>query len=110
MARHIILRDLETDGGTQFEEAQLEDDGTLRITGHDTGRTVSQFFGGDITSYRWVYVVPPDRIQILLHELGGNDDDDILTALAAYHEQHSGRISSLLKNPPVSASFDNWHS
>lgn len=106
----IILRDLETDGGTQFEAVQLEDDGTLRITGRDTGRTVTQFFGADITSYEWVYVVPPGRIQALLGALGGSKDDDVLTALAAYHEQHGGRISALLKNPPVAAAFDNWHS
>ena len=109
--RRVILRDLQTDGGAQFEAAQLEDDGTLRITGHDTGQGVSDFFGDDITSYEWVYVVPPDRVQALLAALGASDaEDDVLTALAAYHEQHGGQISAVLKNPPVSAAFDNWHS
>ncbi|HEY3903910.1 MAG TPA: hypothetical protein VGM14_08420 [Streptosporangiaceae bacterium] len=109
--RRVILRDLQTDGGAQFEAAQLEDDGTLRITGHDTGRSVSDFFGDDITSYEWVYVVPPDRVRTLLQALGASDaEDDVLTALAAYHEQHGGRISAVLKNPPVCAAFDNWHS
>jgi hypothetical protein len=108
--RRIVLRDLTTDGGTQFETAQLEEDGTLRITGHDTGRTVSEFFGADITSYEWAYVVPPDRIGALSRALGAGENDDILTALAAYHEQQGGRISGLLRNPPVSASFDTWPS
>jgi hypothetical protein len=109
--RRVILRDLRTDDGTQFEAAQLEDDGTLRITGHDTGSSVSDFFGDDITSYEWVYVVPPDRVQALLQALGKDGDkDDILAALATYHQQNGGRISALLKNPPVSATFDNWHS
>ena len=109
--RRIILRELRTDGGSQFEAAQLEDDGTLRITGHDTGQTVSDFFGEDITSYEWAYVVPPDRIQALRHALGGSSDsEDILTALAAYHERQGGRISGLLRNPPVCAAFENWHS
>lgn len=109
--RRIILRDVETDGGTQFEAAQLEEDGTLRITGRDTGRTVTQFFGADLTSYEWVDVVPPDRVQALLDALsGGGPEYDVLTAFAAYHEQHGGRISALLQNPPVCASFDNWHS
>ena len=68
--RRVILRDLHTDGGgTQFEAAQLEADGTLRITGHDTGPTVTEFFGADISSYEWVYVVPPDRVAVLLWPL-----------------------------------------
>jgi hypothetical protein len=108
--RHVVLRDLRTDGGTQFEAAQLEDDGTLRVTGHDTGPSVTEFFGADITAYEWVYVVPPDRVAVLLHALGGNPGDDVLSALAAYHQQADGRISALLKNPPVSAEFSNWHS
>jgi hypothetical protein len=109
--RRVILRNLRTDGGAQFEAAQLEDDGTLRITGHDTGQSVSDFFGDDITSYEWVYVVPPDRVQALLAALSASDaETDVLTALAAYHEQHGGRISAVLKNPPVSAAFDTWHS
>jgi hypothetical protein len=95
--RRIILRDLRTDGGYQFEAAQLEDDGTLRITGRDTGRTVSDFFGEDITSYEWTYLVPPDRIDTLLAAIGATDGDDVLTAFAAYHERQGGRVSGLLR-------------
>jgi hypothetical protein len=108
--RRIILRDLRTDGGSQFESAELDDDGTLRITGHDTGQTVSDFFGEDITSYEWTYLVPPDRIDALLDALGAAAGDDVLAALAEYHERQGGRISGLLRNPPVSAAFENWHS
>jgi hypothetical protein len=32
-----------------FEAAQMEDDGTLRVVGHDTGPGVSDFFGTAIT-------------------------------------------------------------
>ena len=49
--RRVILRDLRDDSGTRFEAAQIEDDGTLRIVGHDTGRRVSEFWGAPITSY-----------------------------------------------------------
>ena len=44
-ARRVVLRDTRNDRGTQFEAAQLEDDGTLRVTGHHTGPGVSEFFG-----------------------------------------------------------------
>ena len=50
-ARRVVLRDTRDDRGTQFEAAQLDDDGTLCVTGHHTGPGVSEFFGDAITSY-----------------------------------------------------------
>jgi hypothetical protein len=58
-ARRVVLRDTRNDRGTQFEAAQLDDDGTLRVTGHHTGPGVSEFFGDMITSYDWAYVIAP---------------------------------------------------
>jgi hypothetical protein len=43
--RRVILRDVRDGGGTRSETAQIEDDGTLRIIGHDIGPRVSEFFG-----------------------------------------------------------------
>ena len=108
--RHIILRDTRDNRGRRFEAAQIEDDGTLRITGHDTGPRVSEFFGTAITSYEWVYVIAPVRIGTLFRLLGGAEGDDVLHALAAYHQQHGGRIGDLLRSPEVAAEFANWHS
>jgi hypothetical protein len=59
-ARRIVLRDDRDDRddrGTRYLDAALEEDGTLRITGHDQGPRVSEFFGAAITSYEWVYLV-----------------------------------------------------
>jgi hypothetical protein len=50
-ARRVVLRDTRNDRGTQYETAQIEDDATLRVTGHHTGPGVSEFFGDAITSY-----------------------------------------------------------
>ncbi len=108
--RRVVLRDLRDDRGSQYEVAQVEDDGTLRVTGHDRGQAVSDFFGDDITSYEWVYVVRPDRVGALLTLLKAQDGDDLLTALAAYYERAGGRIRALLKHPDVAAEFDTWHS
>jgi hypothetical protein len=69
-ARHVVLRETRNERGTQFEAAQLEDDGTLRVTGHHTGPGVSEFFGDAITSYDWAYVIAPDRVATLLTLLG----------------------------------------
>ena len=108
--RHVVVRDIRGDQGTQVEAAQLEDDGTLRVVGHDTGPGVSAVFGAAITSYEWVYVVPSGRIGALARALGAEHDDDVLDALAGYYQQHGGRISQLLRSPEIAAEFDNWPS
>jgi hypothetical protein len=108
--RRVVLRDTRGDRGTQFETAQLEDDGTVRITGRDSGAGVTEFFGGDISSYEWVYVVAPERVYNLLGLLGGQEGGDVLVALAAYHQRHQGLISDVLGSPQVAAEFSNWHS
>ena len=43
--RRVILRDSCDGKGTRFEAAQIGDDGTLRMVGHDTGLRVSEFWG-----------------------------------------------------------------
>jgi hypothetical protein len=109
-ARQVILRDAHNERGTQFEAAQIDDDGTLRVTGHHTGPSVSEFFGAAITSYDWAYVIAPDRVATLLTLLGGHAGDDVLDRLAAYHDQHGGRVNDLLRGPQIAADFRNWHS
>jgi hypothetical protein len=108
--RHIVLRDLRDDRGTRSEVAQIEKDGTLRIIGHDTGPRVSEFWGADITSYEWTYIVAAQKVAALLTLLGGQEGDDILSALGAYHEHHGGQINDLLRTSEVAADFSNWHS
>ena len=109
-AHRVILRDTRNERGTQFEAAQIDDDGTLRVTGHHTGPGVSEFFGAAITSYDWAYVIAPGRVGTLLILLGGHAGDDVLDRLAAYHEQHGGQVNDLLRGPQVAADFSNWHS
>lgn len=108
--RRVVLRDRKSEEGTQYEDAALEEGGAVRITGRDTGPGVSEFFGPEITSYEWVYVVSPDRVAGLVETLGGSQGDDVLQLLRARYEETGGTISDLLKSPEVGASFDNWHS
>ena len=108
--RRVVLQDTHDDQGTLFEAAQVEDDGTLRITGHDTGPRVSSFFGTGITSYEWVYVVPPGRVAALIQALDAEHDSDVLDAMASYHQQNGGQISELLRSPAIDAQFSTWHS
>jgi hypothetical protein len=108
--RRVVLCDTHDDRGTQFEAAQVEDDGALRVAGHDTGSRVSDFFGTAITSYEWVYLVPSGRVTALAQALGAQPGDDVLDALASYYQQRDGRISELLRSPEIAAEFDNWHS
>ncbi len=108
--RRVQLRDTRDARGTQLEAAQIEPDGTLRIVGHDQGPGVTEFFGTGITSYEWIYTVPPDRVASLTALAGGQPGDDPLETLAAYYHQSRGHISDLLANPQVAADFSNWPS
>lgn len=110
VARRIVLRDDRDDRGTRYLDAALEEDGTLRITGHDRGVRVSEFFGAAITSYEWVYLVAADRIPALIRLLGGHDSDDVLALLSGYHQLADGQISDIMNHPDVTAHFSNWHS
>ncbi len=108
--RRVVLQDIHDGRGTMFEAAQMEDDGTLRVVGHDTGSRVSDVFGTGITSYEWVYVVPPGRVSALVQALGAEPGDGVLDALASYYQQHDGRLSELLRSPEIAAQFSTWHS
>jgi len=108
--RRVVLMDLVDKRGAMFEVAALEDDGTVRVSGHDRGARVSTYFGPGITSYEWVYIVPPGRVGNLVGALGGGGDDDVLDLLAGYHQRNHGRIGMLLRSREVAAEFANWHS
>jgi hypothetical protein len=108
-SRRVVLRDERDDRGTRHLDAALEQDGTLRITGHDQGPRVSEFWGEAITSYEWVYVVAANRIPALIRLLDGGDDD-VLALLAACHQRPGGQIGDLMNHPDVAADFSNWHS
>jgi hypothetical protein len=95
----VVLRDTRNDRGTQFEAAQIEDDGTLRVTGHHTGPRVSESFGAAITSYDWAYVIAPDRTATLLTLLGGHTSDDVLDLLATYHTSMAARSTTCCEAP-----------
>jgi hypothetical protein len=41
--RRVVLRDTRNDRDTKFEAAQIQDDGTLRVTGHHTGPGVTTY-------------------------------------------------------------------
>jgi hypothetical protein len=48
--RRVVLVDQVDEWGTMSEVAILEDDGMVRVQGHDRGARVSQYFGRGITS------------------------------------------------------------
>ena len=91
--------DTRDDRGTRFEATQTEDDGTLRVVGHDTGAGVSDVFGTAITSYEWVYVVPSGRVNALARALSAEPGDDVMDALAGYY--HSTAAGSALPGLPL---------
>jgi hypothetical protein len=57
-----------------------------------------------------VYVVAPGRVSGFVRLLGGQEEDDVLTLLAAYHQRAGGQLGDLMQHPDVAAHFSNWHS
>jgi hypothetical protein len=100
-ARRIILRETRDHHGTQFEFAQIEDDGTPRVVGHDTGLPVTEFFGTWISAYDLQYAVPAECVARLLASLGASQDDDVLAALRAWHQQLGHYYLSHIGNTAV---------
>lgn len=80
------------------------------VTGHGQDRRVSDFWGGDITSYEWVHVVAADRVPVLTKLLGGHEGDDVLALFCFYYQRVGGHICDIMKHPDVAEHFANWHS
>jgi hypothetical protein len=108
--RRTVLRDDHDNRGTRYLAATLESDGTLRITGHDQGPRVSDFWGGAITSYEWTYLVASGQIPAFIRLLGGHDGDDVLALLSACYQRAEPDLSEIMNHPDVQADFSNWHS
>jgi len=108
--RRRTLREYVRDEDTQFEEAVLDADGTVYVIGRDSGPLVSAVFGESVSTYEWVYVIPPDRVPDLRQVAGVAPDTDVLDAVARLYERVGGRLYHPLTGPPVGAAFDTWHS
>jgi len=79
MNTYVTLRDLQDEEGSRHLCARLQNDGTLRIEGHDLGPGVARFFGAGMTEYEWVWLIKPPDVQTLSLALA--DENDILTTL-----------------------------
>jgi hypothetical protein len=76
----------------------------------DRGPQVTVNWGDGISSYEWVYVIPPERLPALREVAGVAPDTDPLEAVAQLYMRVRGRLYQPLTDPPVSAIFDNWRS
>lgn len=54
-------------------------------------------------------MVAHSRIAELTQLLGAAAGSNVLGTLAAYHREHHGQISDLMRSPEIGAEFDNWH-
>jgi hypothetical protein len=108
--RRVVLRDSHSDRGYRFEAAQVEDDGTLRITGLDRGpgsASCSVTRSRPTNGSTWS---PRTGSAPCSGSSAGQDGDEVLAVLAAYHRRASGRLSGILQNPEVAAAFTNCRS
>ena len=111
VVHRVVLEDRRDDRGSYYQEASLQPDGGIRVSGEGSGSVVEGFFGSGQEDYEWFYDVPPERVPTLLSALGASPTDDVLTVLAAYYELHgSANMGALLRAEPVRAEFHNFTS
>jgi hypothetical protein len=56
-------------GTTRRVGLTRDSDGTLRLSGHDMGATVSEFWGPDFDGYEWSWTLDPTGVPALLDAL-----------------------------------------
>ncbi|MCH5642284.1 hypothetical protein [Gordonia sp. ABSL49_1] len=78
--RSLVLTNRHDSDGTVFRVIELDDNGALRIEGHDIGRGVERFFGHD--EYEFTRTFSTEDTTRLRTLLGLNADDDLLTTIA----------------------------
>lgn len=79
----VTLRDVRDEEGRRYLDASLAADGTLTITGLDSGDGVERFFGPGNREYEWVWTIQAQHLPQLATALGAGAGDDLLAALAA---------------------------
>lgn len=78
--RSLVLTNRHDSDGTVLRVIKLDDDGALRIEGHDLGSGVEKFFGHD--EYEFTRSLSAEETVRLRTLLGLTDDDDLLTTIA----------------------------
>jgi hypothetical protein len=101
----ITLKSIRDDQGTQYLGVNREPNGGLKITGHDLGSGVSEFWGS-WSEYEYEYRIEPGDIAALVTALGGRPGDDPIELLQASFTDPTARLSPILgSGGPVPAAF-----
>lgn len=79
----VVLRNEHSPKGSRHLSARITEAGDLSIEGQDLGPGVEEAWGGGLTEYEWAIVVRRAHLPQVIVALGGKEDVDVLSLLAA---------------------------
>jgi hypothetical protein len=107
LKRKILLRSTRDASGSRNLWAKINAEGDLVIEGQDLGSGVSEFWGPGNTEYEWDWTIRKESLPKLVAELGGGEDGDVLSLLAArFFGDAAAEIESFLKAHEIP--FEFW--
>ena len=96
-AKVVVLRNEREGRDSRYLEAYLDDQGSLRIDGHDLGPATTVVSPDG--EYEWGRIVRAEHLPELLQLLGGKAGDDILELLERrWSGPRSGELEQVLRD------------
>lgn len=107
MPRTVTLEDRNDDRGLHQRSVTVDDDGTLRIEGHDLGAGVEGFWGQGLTEYEFIRTVNPSQTERLRAVLGIPVGEDLLAAVQQRFGRPGGarELERLLEDNDIASEF-----
>jgi hypothetical protein len=79
----VVLRNERSSKGSRHLSAHITEAGDLKVEGHDLGPGVEEVLGAGVTEYEWTIVVRKRHLPRVIAALGGEENDGVLSLLAA---------------------------
>lgn len=106
-ARTVRVRDERTDDDRRILEVTLDEDGSLRLDGHDLGPGTEAIRAHG--SYEWRWTIRPNHVPLVRAALGCRPGEDLLTAISQrYRGEGSYELERRLRDSEIPREFWSW--
>lgn len=107
VSRSVRLRDERTETDRQVLDASIDEDGALRIDGHDLGPGTRAIRAEG--EYEWRWTIASSHIPLVRAVVGCAPGEDLLGALAErYRGERSHELERLLRESEIPREFWSW--
>ncbi len=100
-----MLRDEVSSTDRRHLSASIQDDGALRIVGHDLGDGVEQALGSGIREYEWITEVAASDIPRLIDALGGTPGSELLEVIRTRCLDDATRLEAAIRKVGIQPKF-----